>query len=114
MADRVLIVGAGLAGLAAAAGLAPRGFRANLVQARQRLGGRPGSSADPPSGQLLAACQHVSMTCCTNFDHFCRTVGVRHLLRTQPCLYFMTPDRLVSPLAADPLPPPLHLLRTFL
>lgn len=114
MADRVLIVGAGLAGLAAATALAPRGFRATLLEARQRLGGRAGSFSDAASGLLVDACQHVSMGCCTNFDHFCRTAGVARLLRAQPCLYFMTPDRQVSAFAADPLPPPFHLLRTFL
>jgi squalene-associated FAD-dependent desaturase len=114
MAERVLVVGGGLAGLAAAAILAPRGFSVTLVEARRRLGGRAGSFTDAASGQLLDVCQHVSMGCCTNFAHFCRTVGVAHLLRTQPCLYFLSPDRRLSRLAADPLPAPLHLARSFL
>src|SRR5262249_2852606 len=69
---------------------------------------------DAASGQLLDVCQHVSMGCCTNFTHFCRTVGVAHLFRTQRRLYFLTPDRRLSLFAADPLPAPLHLARTFL
>src|SRR5262249_34953229 len=52
--------------------------------------------------------------CCTNLAHFCRTVGIAHLLRPQPCLYFMTPDRRVSRLAADGWPAPFHLARSFL
>ena len=54
------------------------------------------------------------MGCCTNFAHFCRTVGVAHFLQTQAALYFMTPDRRVSRFQADRLPAPFHLARTFL
>ncbi len=114
MADRVVIIGGGLAGLAAASALAPRGFHVTLLELRGRLGGRAGSFTDAASGQVLDACQHVSMGCCTNFAHFCKTVGVDHLFRTQRRLFFMTPDRRVSPFAADRLPAPLHLARAFL
>ena len=114
MADRVLVLGAGLAGLAAATALARRGFFVAILEARNRLGGRASSFTDAASGQVLDACQHVSMGCCTNFAHFARTVGVAHLLRPQFDLFFMTPDRRVSRLRADPLPAPLHLARSFL
>jgi squalene-associated FAD-dependent desaturase len=114
MSDRVAIIGAGLAGLASATALAARGLRVWLLEARPRLGGRAGSFSDAGSGQLIDVCQHVSMGCCTNFAHFCRTVGIAHLLQPQPRLYFLTPDRRVSPFGADPLPAPLHLARSFL
>jgi squalene-associated FAD-dependent desaturase len=114
MPDRVLIIGGGLAGLAAATTLAPRGLRITLLEARNRLGGRAGSFYDSATGQLVDTCQHVSMGCCTNFAHFCRTLGITHLLRKQECLYFMTADRRLSRFRADPLPAPLHLARSFL
>jgi squalene-associated FAD-dependent desaturase len=114
MAERVAIIGAGLAGLAAATALAGRDFDVTVLEARGRLGGRAGSFTDALSGQLVDACQHVSIGCCTNLAHFCKTVGVDHYLRPQPCLYFMTPDRRVSRFRADPLPAPLHLTRSFL
>jgi squalene-associated FAD-dependent desaturase len=110
----VLIIGGGLAGLAAATALAPRGFQVTILEARQRLGGRASSFTDAATGQLVDACQHVSMGCCTNFAHFSRTVGTEGLLQTQPRLFFMTPDRRVSPFFADRLPAPLHLARSFL
>jgi len=62
---------------------------------------------------VIDTCQHVSMGCCTNLDHFFRTVGVSHLIRPQPCLYFMTPDRRVSRFQAGWLPAPFHLARSF-
>jgi squalene-associated FAD-dependent desaturase len=114
MTERVAIIGAGLAGLAAATALAPRGFAVTLLEARQRLGGRAGSFTDAASGQTIDACQHVSMGCCTNFAHFCRTAGIAHLLQRQPVLWFMTPDRRVSRFRAGPLPAPLHLVGSFL
>ncbi len=114
MSDEVVIIGAGLAGLAAATALAQHGFRVTIREARGRAGGRAGSFADVATGQLVDACQHVSMGCCTNLAHFCQTVGVTHLLEAQPWLYFMTPDRRVSRFGADRLPAPLHLGRSFL
>jgi squalene-associated FAD-dependent desaturase len=112
--QRVLIIGGGLAGLAAATALAPRGFDVTLLESRNRLGGRAGSFQDAATGQLIDTCQHVSMGCCTNVAHFFRTVGVAHLLQPQPCLYFMTPDGRISRFRADALPAPFHLARSFL
>jgi squalene-associated FAD-dependent desaturase len=115
VSDRsVIVIGGGLAGLAAAAALGPRGFRVTVLESRQRLGGRAGSFADPETGQLVDACQHVSMGCCTNLAHFLRTVGVGHLLAPQPKLYFVTPDRRVSVFKADPWPAPFHLGRALM
>src|SRR5437660_158362 len=114
MAEGAVIVGAGLAGLAAAVALAGRGLRVTVLESRGRAGGRASSFTDAASGQLIDTCQHVSMGCCTNLAHFCRTVGIAHWLRPQPCLYFMTPDRRTSRFRADSWPAPFHLVRSFL
>ncbi|MCE9565316.1 MAG: FAD-dependent oxidoreductase [Planctomycetes bacterium] len=112
--DRVAVIGGGLAGLASAAALAPRGFRVTVLESRLRLGGRAGSFTDPESGQLVDACQHVSMGCCTNLAHFFATVGVAGFLAPQPRLHFVTPDGRRSVFKADPWPAPLHLGRALL
>jgi squalene-associated FAD-dependent desaturase len=108
---RVAVIGGGLAGLAAAAALAPRGFSVVVLESRQRLGGRAGSFTDPLTGQLIDACQHVSMGCCTNFTHFCQTIGIGQFLAPQPRLHFVTADGRRSVFKADPWPAPLHLGR---
>jgi squalene-associated FAD-dependent desaturase len=112
--NRVVIIGGGLAGLAAATALAPAGFSVTLLESRNRLGGRAGSFTDAQTGQLIDACQHVSMGCCTNLAYFCRTIGIGQFLVPQKCLNFMTPDGRVSKFWADPVPAPFHLARSFL
>jgi squalene-associated FAD-dependent desaturase len=112
--NRVAVIGGGLAGLACASALAERGFRVTVLESRRRLGGRAGSFTDPESGQVVDACQHVGMGCCTNLAHFFETLGVAHFLAPQPRLYFVTPDRRRSVFKADPWPAPLHLGRALL
>src|SRR5262245_30487701 len=111
---RVLVVGGGLAGLATAVALAPHRLSVSLVESKPRLGGRASSFQDPLSGESIDLCQHVAMGCCTNFAHFCKALDLRQFLAPQTALYFMTPDRRLSRFTAHPLPPPLHLARSFL
>ncbi len=113
-APHVAIVGGGLAGLAAAASLVDRGLRVTLFEGRPRLGGRASSFQDPATGEMVDNCQHVSMVCCTNLAHFCRTVGVDHLFRRVPGVTFLSPEGKLSRLAAGRLPAPLHLSGSFL
>jgi squalene-associated FAD-dependent desaturase len=114
MKDRVAIVGAGLSGLAAAAGLARHGCRVTILESRGRAGGRASSFTDSATGRLVDTCQHVSMGCCTNLAHFCTLVGIDHFIEPQRQLFFLTPEGRVSRFRADPLPAPLHLARSFL
>ena len=110
----VIVVGGGLAGLAATVALAQRGHSVTLLEARPRLGGRASSFTDPATGELVDACQHVSMGCCTAFHGLCETVGVRGMLEPQKRLWFRTPDGRESVFAADPWPAPFHLGRALL
>ena len=110
-APRVAIVGGGLAGLAAAVGLAGHGLRVELFEARRQLGGRATSFRDPASGELVDHCQHVSLGCCTNLDDFCHRTGLDHLMERHATLHFFGPDGVRRDLAASRLlPAPLHLL----
>jgi squalene-associated FAD-dependent desaturase len=111
--SRVTIVGGGLAGLAAAVALAPRGFRVTLLESRPRLGGRASSFVDQTTGATIDNCQHVSLGCCTNWQQFCATTGLSDALRWERQLNFIGPNGRVNPFAASRLPAPLHLLPAF-
>jgi squalene-associated FAD-dependent desaturase len=110
----VVIVGGGLAGLAAAVGLVGRDLRITIFESRPRLGGRASSFPDPATGELVDNCQHVSMACCTNLANFCRRVGTRELFRPVPEVVFLSPERCESRLRAGWPPAPLHLTGSFL
>jgi squalene-associated FAD-dependent desaturase len=109
-----VIVGGGLAGLAAAVALAGRDLKLTLIESRPRLGGRASSFTDPATGELVDNCQHVSMSCCTSLADFCNRVGTADLFRIDPTLTFRSPEGLYSTLAASKLPAPLHLAASFL
>lgn len=114
-AQRVAIIGGGLAGLAAAAALAQRGGRVTLFEAKQKLGGRAGSFVDPESGETIDHCQHVTMGCCTNFADFCHRTAIDPFLARHEVLHFFGPDGKRSDFAASKwLPPPMHLAPAFL
>jgi squalene-associated FAD-dependent desaturase len=117
---RVAIVGGGLAGLAAAVGLAGAGIgsrqtagqhvEVEIFEARRRLGGRAASFADAASGELVDYCQHISMGCCTNLVDFCQRTGTVDLFRRDRVLRLFTRDGRSSSLRGTPgLPAPLHL-----
>ena len=114
--SRVVIVGGGLAGLAAASVLAPRGFDVTLFESRPRLGGRASSIVDRETGRTIDNCQHVTMGCCTSFRHFCETTGCADLFETQQTLHFVEPpsDRAprIVPFRSVALPAPAHLSLT--
>ncbi len=111
---RVVIIGGGLAGLAAAVGLAGHDLNITLLESRPRLGGRASSFPDPATGELVDNCQHVSMVCCTNLADFCRRVGTDNLFRREQAVLFLSPEGRYSTLEAGPLPAPFHLAQSFL
>ena len=109
----VLVMGGGLAGIAAAMALARAGLAVTLVETRKRLGGRATSFVDPTTSELVDNCQHVLMGCCTNLRALYDQLGVGGLIQWHRRLYFAGSDVLgrsvIDTLEADDLPPPLHL-----
>lgn len=115
----VIVIGGGLAGLAASVALAQAGVTVTLLESRPRLGGRASSFEDAATGELIDNCQHVAMGCCTNFRHFCRVTGLESSFRRERELYFVAPAPTanvrprVCPFSAMPVPAPLHLAAAF-
>ena len=114
MPERVIVVGGGLAGLAAAAALGQAGLPVTLLESRGRWGGRASSFVDQTTGETIDNCQHVSMGCCTNFQAFCQRVGIDEFFHREPRLWFLDAAGHLSALSSAPLPAPLHLLPSLL
>ena len=114
MTKHVVIIGGGLAGLAAAVGLAGRpNLRVTLCESRPRWGGRASSFVDQTTGECIDNCQHVVLGCCTNFRHFCATIGIESFFCREDELVFIDPEGRESRMAASSLPAPLHLAPAF-
>lgn len=110
----VVVLGGGLAGIAAAVRLAQRGCSVTLIETRLRLGGRATSFTDPTTGHTLDNCQHVLLGCCTNLLDLYTHLGVRDLIDWHPRLYFADGSGRIDTMEADDLPAPLHMAASLL
>jgi phytoene dehydrogenase-like protein len=111
---RVIVVGGGLAGMAAAVALESAGAQVTLLESRKTLGGRAGSFEDPQTGEILDNCQHVLLGCCTNLLDFYRRLGVEHLIRFERTIHFRdATGRRHDLYGLRGLPAPLHLGLSF-
>jgi len=112
----IIVVGAGFAGLAAAASLADAGRRVLVLDARPQLGGRATAFADRATGELVDNGQHVLFGCYRETLAFLDRVGASGNVRRQRSLSVPYLDRTGrrSELKCPALPPPLHLLAAVL
>jgi zeta-carotene desaturase len=110
----VVIVGGGLAGLAAAVRLADAGYRPMVLESRRMLGGRATSLVDPRNDQLIDNCQHVLLGCCTNLIDLYDRLGVVDEIEWHRTLYWTRARGEVDELKAGRLPAPFHLASSFM
>jgi hydroxysqualene dehydroxylase len=108
----VIVVGAGFAGLSAAAMLADHGARVLVLEARGQLGGRATAFTDRVTGELVDNGQHVLFGCYRETLQFLHLIGASAHVRAQPSLELVCYDKRGrrSVLSCPRLPAPLHLL----
>ena len=108
----MIVIGGGLAGLAAGVALAESGWRVRLFEQRPFLGGRA-TSYVLPDGEHVDNCQHVTLGCCSNLEDFYRRVGVAGKIKFFDRLLFLDPQGRRGEIQARFLPAPFHLTGSF-
>jgi squalene-associated FAD-dependent desaturase len=111
-----VILGGGVAGIAAALYLLDQGYPVTLIEARRFLGGRAFSFIDAETGLSVDNGQHVIVGCCSYFIDFLKRLDADGKWHLQPRLRLRVRDRQgkAGLLAASRLPAPFHLLPSFL
>src|SRR3954465_6573853 len=108
----VAVIGAGVAGLAAASALAHAGQRVVVLEARGQLGGRATAFRDRETGELVDNGQHVLFGCYAETFAFLRRIGAAQNVRVQPSLEvpYLDLEGRRSVMRCPRWPSPLHLL----
>ncbi|MBZ2183736.1 MAG: hydroxysqualene dehydroxylase HpnE [Bryobacter sp.] len=112
-----IVMGGGVAGLAAATALSSLGLEVKLFEAKPFLGGRatsypaPGLAGETPE---IDNCQHILLKCCVNLRDLYRRLGVAGEVEFHREFYFIEPGGRMSKLARGVLPAPLHFTESFL
>jgi zeta-carotene desaturase len=99
VSEDVVVVGAGVAGLACAVALSERGVKPLVLERKPYVGGRAYSYAHPALGEVIDS-QHVLLGCCTNLLDLCRMSGADAHLRWYDEIPFLEPGGRTSLLRA--------------
>ena len=115
---KVVVVGAGVAGLAAAVALAKEGVAVTLLERRPYVGGRAYSYLHPALHEVVDS-QHVLVGCCTNLIDLCNQAGLADKIRWYDRQTWLEPATGARPvrattIAIGPLPAPLQFAGSFL
>lgn len=92
--NKPIVLGGGIAGIAAAIRLAQAGMQPTLIESRPYLGGRLRSFIHPETGDEIDNGQHLLMGCYHSTLELLETIGTRQLVELQPTLsvQFRNPD----------------------
>lgn len=112
----MIVMGGGLAGLAASAALAGAGHSVQLFESRPFLGGRATSyeAGNGEEAEFIDNCQHVLLRCCDNLLDFYRRLGVEKRIAFHREYTFIEPGGRRSVLKRGLLPTPAHFAESFL
>ncbi len=111
----VLVIGAGLAGLAAAVALSSSGATVRVLERKPYVGGRAYSYPHPALDEVIDS-QHVLLGCCTNLIDLCRMSGADRHIRWYDRILFLEPGNPAreSPIEPGALLSPGHSAVSFL
>jgi len=109
---RVVVVGGGLAGLAAAWDIGRAGAEAVVLERKSSPGGRAGSGIDQETGEPVDTGQHIFMGCYRSALGWFSALGTRPLVGFQTALEvpWLLEGGGTRSFRAVPLPAPFHLL----